>query len=103
MATCLQCGEKASFWSLDIFTRVCQKCRASGTRPATLGCGTLLLIGIVVAVFSRPGLSDLESQVSHLQSTVEELKKLSKTQTNEIRELRAVIEEQRKGGVGKDK
>jgi hypothetical protein len=103
MATCTQCGEKVSFWSRDVITGACPKCRASGARPATLGCGTLLLIGIVVAIFSRPGLGDMESRVSRLQSSVEELKQSSDTQTNEIRELRKVIEEQRKGGAGKDK
>jgi hypothetical protein len=27
-----------------------------------LGCGTLLLIGLVVAIFSRPGLNEFESR-----------------------------------------
>jgi hypothetical protein len=38
-----------------------------------------------------------------LQSSLEELKKASDAQSNEIRELRKVIEEQRKGAAGKDK
>jgi hypothetical protein len=81
----------------------CPKCRATGARPATLGCGTLFLIGLVVAIFSRPGLGDLESNLGRLRVSVEELKKASDTQTNEIRELRKVIDEQRKGAAGKDK
>jgi hypothetical protein len=103
MAKCTQCGQEVSFWSRDIFTGACPNCRTSGARPATLGCGTLLLIGIVVAIFSRPGLGDLESRMGQLQSSVEELKKASDAQTNEIQGLRKVIEEQRKGAAGKDK
>ena len=30
------------------------------TQQATLGCGTLILIALIVLFFSRPGLSDLE-------------------------------------------
>ena len=84
-----------------MFTGACPACRATGARPATLGCGTLLLIGLVVLFFSRPGLSDLETKVSHLQSSVDELKKASDAQTGEIRELRRSVEEMRKGGGGK--
>ncbi|HEV7517340.1 MAG TPA: hypothetical protein VGR07_13645 [Thermoanaerobaculia bacterium] len=90
-----------SFWQRDLFTGACPRCRASGARPATLGCGTLLLIGLVVLFFIRPDISDLESKVSHLQSSVAELKKASDAQTCEIRELRRAIEELRKGGGGK--
>jgi hypothetical protein len=42
-----------------------------------LGCGTLLMIGLVVAIFSRPGLNDLESRVSANRSAVEDLEKAS--------------------------
>ena len=68
-----------------------------------LGCGTLLLIGLVVAIFSRPGLNELESRVSATRSAVEELKKASDTQTGEIRELRKAVEELRKGAPGPSK
>jgi len=103
MAQCSQCEQEVSFWSRDVFTGACPKCRATGARPASLGCGTLLAIGIVVATFSRPGLGDLESRVGRIQSAVEELKEASHAQTNEIRELRKVIEEQHKGAAPKDK
>jgi hypothetical protein len=62
-----------------------------------------LLIGIVVALFSRPGLGDLDLRVSHLQSSVDELKKSSEAQATEIRELRKVIEGQRQSAAGKEK
>jgi hypothetical protein len=86
-----------TFWDRDLFTGACPICRAGGARPATLGCGTLLLVGLVVAVFSRPGVDQLQSQVSELHSAIEELQKASEAQTGEVRELRKVIEELRKG------
>ena len=96
MATCTLCGKEMSFLERDLISGACPSCRSAGARPATLGCGTLLLIGIVVAIFSRPQLGDLESQMSGLRSVVEELKKASDAQTSEIRELRKAIEELRK-------
>jgi hypothetical protein len=103
MATCSQCGKETSFWERDLFTGACPSCRATGARPATLGCGTLLLIGIVVAIFSRPGVGDLETRVSGLRTSVEDLKKASDAQTSEIRELRKAVEDLRKGGGGPGK
>ena len=66
----------------------CSRCRASGARPATLGCGTLFLIGIVVAVFSRGGTGDMGREVRGLQSEVGDLKKAVEAQSSEIRKLR---------------
>jgi hypothetical protein len=97
MPTCPQCGKEVSFWGRDVFTGACPRCRAAGARPATIGCGTLLLIGLVVAIFSRPGLDELASRVSGMRSAVEDLKKASDAQTGEIRELRKAVEELRKG------
>jgi hypothetical protein len=103
MPTCSQCGKEVSFWGRDILTRACPRCRAVGARPGTLGCGTLLLVGLIVAIFSRPGLDELQSRVSELRSEIQELKKASEAQTGEIRELRKAIDELRKGtpGLGK--
>jgi hypothetical protein len=50
------------------------------------------LIAIIVAVFSRVGRDDLDSQVSRLRSTVQELKEGIDLQTHEIKQLRAAIE-----------
>ena len=80
----------------DLISGACPSCRSTGARPANLGCGTLLVIGIVVAIFSRHGLSDLESQLRQVQSAVENLKEASEAQTREIRELRKAVEELRK-------
>lgn len=69
----------------------CSRCRASGARPAKLGCGTLFLIGIVVAVFSGGGTGgtrDMKREVRDLRSEVGDLKKAVEAQSSEIREFR---------------
>ena len=101
MPTCPRCGNEMSFWDQDLFTGACRRCRAAGARP--VGCGTLLLIGLVVAIFSRPGSNELQSQVSEMRSAIQELKKASDAQTGEIRELRKAVEELRKGEPGPGK
>lgn len=57
------------------------------TQPATLGCGTLILIGLIVLFFSRPGITQLEQDVRSLRSEVADLKKAVESQTNEIKRL----------------
>jgi hypothetical protein len=44
-------------------------------QEANLGCGTLILIAIIVAMFSGRGNRELESEVSRLRSSVNDLKK----------------------------
>ena len=103
MAKCSHCGQEVSLWSRDLFTGACPKCVAGGVRPASLGCGTLILIALIVLIFSRTGIGQLETEVSRLQMSVEELKKASEVQTTAIRDLRLVVEEQRKGAGEKNK
>jgi chaperonin cofactor prefoldin len=62
-----------------------------GARPATLGCGTLILIGIVVAIFTHSGLNKLEQRVTRLEHAVDSLQTLIVQQTSEIRQLRATL------------
>jgi hypothetical protein len=62
------------------------------THQVTLGCGTLILIALIVLFFSRPGLGDLERDVHALRSEVGELKKIIETQTSQIRLLQDKIE-----------
>lgn len=57
-----------------------------------LGCGTLILVAIVVAMFSQAGVDDLESEVESLRQTVEELEQTIETQTQEIRAFRLQID-----------
>jgi hypothetical protein len=76
------------------------------TQHATLGCGTLILIALIVLFFSRPGISDLEQNVHSLRSEVSDLKKAVETQTNEIKRLEDKLKEKEPGkapgGQGKD-
>jgi hypothetical protein len=103
MAKCSQCGEEVSPWSRDVFTHACPKCRAAGMRPGSLGCGTLIVIALIVLFFSHPGIQDVDSKVSRLQTAVKELKDASDQQAKELRELRKFIEDSRKGAAGNDK
>jgi len=62
------------------------------TQHATLGCGTLILIALIVLFFSRPGITDLERDVRLLRSEVGDLKKAVESQTNEIKRLHEKLE-----------
>jgi hypothetical protein len=53
-----------------------------------LGCGTLIVIALIVMFFSRGDTDDLEKEVRGLRSEVGEIKKLIEVQTGEIRQLR---------------
>lgn len=97
MATCTKCGQPTSILRKDIFSGICPAC-SRGITPVNLGCSTLILIAVIVAVFSRVGREDLESEVSRLRSTVQELKEGIDSQTNEIKQLRAAIEKLRPDG-----
>jgi hypothetical protein len=57
------------------------------TQHATLGCGTFILIALIVMIFGRPGTSDLQQDVRSLRLEVIELKKAVEFQTNEIKRL----------------
>ena len=61
-------------------------------QQVTLGCGTLVIIAFIVAMFSHPGGSNVESEVKHLRSDVRELKQTVETQSAEIRALREKLE-----------
>jgi len=63
------------------------------TQHATLGCGTLILIALIVLFFGRPGLTDLEREVRLLRSEVGDLKKAIESQTNEIKRLKDKLKE----------
>ena len=90
MATCRQCGQPTSIWRKDLFTGLCPRCRG-GPTPVSLGWQTLIIIGIIVAVFSS-GNEDLESEISSLRKLVHLLKEAVDSQTNEIQELHSKID-----------
>ena len=91
METCPKCGQPTSIREKDVFTGLCPRCRA-GVTPVKLGCGTLIIMAIIVAVFSQAGNEDLESEISSLRSIVQELKQAVHAQTNEIQELHSKID-----------
>lgn len=53
-----------------------------------LGCGTLIVIAIIVMIFSRADTNSLESEIRGLRSDVREIKSLIESQTRQIRQLR---------------
>jgi hypothetical protein len=58
-------------------------------QQATLGCGTLILIDLIVMIFSGhgPNVTNLENEVRMLRSEVTDLKKAVDSETNEIKGL----------------
>jgi hypothetical protein len=64
------------------------KLSSEHTQKATLGCGTLILIALIVAIFSQSGSRDVERDVEGLRRDVQELKKSIDAQSEQIRELR---------------
>jgi hypothetical protein len=91
MARCSQCGKNVSLLDRDIFTGACRECRGVGARPATLGCGTLVLIGIVVAMVTTSGFNNIEQRLTRLQHAVDSLQKEIAHQTADIRALRTQL------------
>ena len=63
------------------------------TKQVSLGCGSIILIAVMMLVVSSAAVNDLESDVRQLRVTVEELKKSVDVQTAAIR---GVQEELRK-------
>jgi hypothetical protein len=57
-------------------------------RAVSLGCGTLILIALIVLIFSRGGDSEIKSEISSLRTEVNELRQAIETQNNLLKELR---------------
>lgn len=57
------------------------------THQVTLGCGTLILIALIVMFFSNRGVGDLEREVRELRTEVRELRVASEAQTLQLRQL----------------
>ena len=56
-------------------------------QEVSLGCGTLILIALIVLIFGRGGAGDLEREVRGLRSEVGELKKAVEAQTGQIKAM----------------
>ena len=61
-------------------------------QEVSLGCGTLILIAIIVMLFSGRGRGELEREIRALRSQVNEIKQAIDRQTNEIKLLRERME-----------
>ena len=57
------------------------------TQQATLGCGTFILIALIVLFFSRPGITDVEHDIRALRSEIADLRKAVELQTSEIKQM----------------
>ena len=95
MAKCPQCGKDVSILERDIFTGVCRQCQRIGARPASLGCGTLILIAIIVGLVTNSMSNEVRNtreQVVELQAAVQRLEKVQGQQLDELRAMRAALE-----------
>lgn len=79
----------ASLLALLVFSK---RPEGDKTKQVSLGCGTLILIALVVLIASSAAVDDLESEVTRLRTSVDELKKSVDSQTNVIHELQTKIE-----------
>ena len=64
-------------------------------QTAQLGCGTLILIAVIVALFSHSP-RDMEREVRDLRSEVKELRQSVDAQTGEIKSLRQALDKKAK-------
>ena len=58
------------------------------TQQVSLGCGTLILIALIVMIFSWPRVDEIQSEVQGLQSEVPQLKGSVEPLSEQIRLLR---------------
>ncbi len=62
--------------------------QATQDHRVQLGCGTLIVIALIVLFFSRRDTSDLDREIGALRSEVAEIKRMIESQSAEIRQLR---------------
>jgi hypothetical protein len=65
----------------------------------SLGCGTLILIALIVLFFSGPDVGELKREVQGLRSEIGELKRAVQSQTNQIETLHDKLEALQAGTV----
>jgi Sec-independent protein translocase protein TatA len=64
------------------------------TQQVSLGCGTLILIALIVLIFSGRIPENLDRDIKALRTDVQELKKSIDDQADEIRELQQQLDKQ---------
>ncbi len=62
------------------------------TQQVSLGCGTLILIALIVMIFSSPRVDEIQSEVQGLQSEVTQLKGSVEALSEQIRLLREKLD-----------
>lgn len=62
-------------------------------QEVSLGCGTLILIALIVLIFSRGRTEDFEREVQGLRSEIGELERAVETQTGHIKALQERLDE----------
>ena len=68
------------------------------SNQVSLGCGTLILIALIVLIFGGRGTNELEHQIQGLGNEISELKKSVEAQTKEFKLLQQKLD--RKPGTG---
>jgi cell division protein FtsB len=58
------------------------------SQQASLGCGSIILIALIVLFFSRQNNDELNQEIKGLQTEVVQLKQAVEVQTNQIKLLR---------------
>lgn len=66
---------------------------SSNDQKATLGCGSLILIALIVLIFSNSGSGDLENQLNEVSKKLTELERTISDQSAEIQKLRDSLKE----------
>lgn len=61
-------------------------------QKVTLGCGTLILIALIVLIFSNAGNDEINTELRQLQLKINNLESAVEKQNREITKLRATIE-----------
>ena len=62
------------------------------SQQASLGCGTLILIALIVLIFSGRGVDDVEREVRGLRTDIDELTKSVEIQTGQIKLLEEKVD-----------
>lgn len=69
----------------------------SDARPVSLGCGTLLLIALIVGIVGGGAVRQLERKIDTLQRSATQLQQTVADQANEIGRLRVEVSRLRQG------
>ena len=72
-------------------------------QQATLGCGSLILIALIVLIFGKSNVNELEKEIKTLSGEVKVLRGTVESQSAEFKSLRESIEKTRPNSVTKNR